>query len=77
MNRLRPALPKDGWAIRAMAGEGGTDELPMSPGLQTAKLSMLIAYAQPLNRLFQRPGSVDESPTILAVIHADRLRKPI
>jgi hypothetical protein len=63
--------------MRAMAGEGETDESPMSLGPRRANLSTLIAYARPMNLLFQPPGTADELPTTLVVIHADRLRKLI
>jgi hypothetical protein len=42
--------------MRVMAGEGETDESPMSLGPPRAKLSTLIAYARPMNRLFRLPG---------------------
>ncbi len=77
MNRLRPPFLEGGWAMRAMAGEGETDESPMSLGPRRANLSTLITYARPMNLPFQPPKPADELPTILAVIHADRLRKLI
>ncbi len=63
--------------MRTISREWDTDESPMSLGPRRADLSTLIAYARPMNLLFQPPGSADELPTTLVVIHADRLRKLI